>query len=69
MVKVTVNEHSVELPAYVLPGQAKNSIGLMLGYGRTAAGHVGGDVAKGSAVGVNVFRLRKRSTTTFDTDV
>lgn len=70
VVKVTVNEHSIELPAYVLPGQAKDSIGLMLGYGRTAAGHVGGDVATGiKPVGVNVAPLRKLSTTTFDTSV
>lgn len=70
VVKVTVRKQSIELPAYVLPGQAKNSIGLMLGYGRTAAGHVGGDVAEGiKSVGVNVSPLRVRSTTTFDNDV
>ncbi len=29
-------------PAFILPGQADNSIALALGYGRTAAGRVGG---------------------------
>ena len=35
---------SVTVPAYVLAGQARGSIGLALGYGRTAAGVVGGNV-------------------------
>lgn len=67
LVKVALRDQSVELPVYVLPGQAPNSIGLALGYGRTAAGHVGGDVANGVApVGVNVSVLRARGTTTID---
>ncbi len=70
VVKVTIRGKSVELPAYVLPGQAKNSIGLALGYGRTAAGHVGGSLVAGVApVGVNIAPLRVHSTTTFDGDV
>ena len=36
---------SVRLPVNVQPGQANGSIGLPLGYGRTMAGRVGGDVA------------------------
>ena len=35
---------SLTVPAYVLAGQAIGSIGLALGYGRTAAGIVGGNV-------------------------
>ncbi|WP_010587455.1 TAT-variant-translocated molybdopterin oxidoreductase [Schlesneria paludicola] len=70
VVRVTVRGKNLDLPAYVLPGQAKNSIGLALGYGRTAAGHVGGDTAKNIApVGANVSTLRARSTTTIDRDV
>ncbi|MDX1967899.1 MAG: TAT-variant-translocated molybdopterin oxidoreductase [Planctomycetaceae bacterium] len=50
---------TVELPVYVLPGQAPGSIGVALGYGRTAAGHVGGLLSDGiAAVGVNVYGLR-----------
>ena len=40
-----VNGESVRLPVNVQPGQAHGSIGLPLGYGRTMAGRVGGDVA------------------------
>ncbi|TWT36952.1 Tetrathionate reductase subunit B precursor [Posidoniimonas corsicana] len=42
MVTVTVGERSLELPVFIQPGQAKNSIGVALGYGRKAAGRVGG---------------------------
>ncbi len=58
VVLLTANGASIELPAFVLPGVAANSIQLALGYGRTAAGHVGGlstdDIA---AVGVDVSPL------------
>ncbi|MEO1496381.1 MAG: TAT-variant-translocated molybdopterin oxidoreductase [Planctomycetota bacterium] len=40
--QLTVGETTVEAPVYVMPGQAKGSIALALGYGRTAAGRVGG---------------------------
>ena len=70
VVRVTVRGKSIELPVYVLPGQAKNSVGLSLGYGRTAAGHVGGDIGNQvPPVGVNVSTLRATGTTTFDRDV
>ena len=50
---------SMRIPAYVLPGQAAGSICLPLGYGRTAAGSVGGDEEKDIAsVGVDVYPLR-----------
>ncbi|MGI9456187.1 MAG: TAT-variant-translocated molybdopterin oxidoreductase [Aeoliella sp.] len=42
LMKITLGEVSLELPVYVLPGQANDSIGVQLGYGRTAAGVVGG---------------------------
>lgn len=42
VINITVGGESVELPVYVLPGQANGSIGVQLGYGRTAAGAVGG---------------------------
>lgn len=39
---ITVGETSITAPVYVMPGQAKGSISIALGYGRTAAGRVGG---------------------------
>jgi molybdopterin-containing oxidoreductase family iron-sulfur binding subunit len=59
VVKLELDGRSVEIPAFVLPGQAPGSIGVALGYGRTAAGLVGGNVADGvEPVGVNVSALR-----------
>jgi molybdopterin-containing oxidoreductase family iron-sulfur binding subunit len=43
---------TVEVPTFVLPGQAQSSMTLALGYGRTAAGQVG------NGVGVNAYALR-----------
>lgn len=40
VVTVKLGERSVDLPAYTMPGQARYSIGLVLGGGRTEAGHV-----------------------------
>ncbi len=59
LVRLTISGQTIELPVYVLPGQARRSIGLSLGYGRTAAGHVGGLETEGiQPVGVDVNRLR-----------
>ncbi|MBX3452322.1 MAG: TAT-variant-translocated molybdopterin oxidoreductase [Planctomycetaceae bacterium] len=59
MVRVTLGNRSIELPAFVVPGQAIGSVGLALGYGRTAAGRVGGDTRQNVAsVGANAFLLR-----------
>ncbi len=49
MLKITVGGASVEIPAFVLPGQPIGVIGLALGYGRTLAEHIGSDV------GVNTY--------------
>ncbi len=40
MISVKVGGKAVELAAYTMPGQARGSIGLVLGGGRTQAGHV-----------------------------
>lgn len=45
----------VELPIWIVPGTADDSIALTLGYGRTAAGSVGNNV------GSNVYSLRRIS--------
>ncbi len=52
VVRVTRSGTSVELPLFVLPGQAARSIGVALGYGRTQAGRVG------SGAGFDVYPLR-----------
>ncbi len=59
VVTIESNGRSIEIPVYVLPGQAENSIGLPLGYGRTAAGTVAGHVGRDvEPVGVNVSTFR-----------
>lgn len=52
VVRLSVGERSIELPAWVLPGQADDSIALEIGYGRREAGRVG------TGVGVDVGVLR-----------
>ena len=49
----------LEIPCYTIPGQAKGSIGLVLGGGRTAAGRVGGHAAR--TVGWNTYKVRTTS--------
>ena len=70
VIQLTVGETTIEIPAFTLPGQAEGSIGLALGYGRTAAGSVGGQAANGTpSVGVDVNVLRKASEPHFLTGV
>ena len=58
-VRIEVGSRQVELPVYVMPGQARGSIGLALGYGRTRSGIIGGHSEENVAtVGVNVQPLR-----------
>jgi MoCo/4Fe-4S cofactor protein with predicted Tat translocation signal len=52
VVRVTVGSHSVEGPVYVQPGQADDSIGVTLGWGRSKSGRVG----KGT--GFNAYAIR-----------
>ena len=52
LVELTVEGAEVLAPVFFLPGMADGVIGLALGYGRTAAGHVGNDV------GCNAYALR-----------
>ncbi len=46
MVTLTVNGTSHKMPVIIQPGQAKGTIGLALGYGRTKAGRVANNVGK-----------------------
>lgn len=59
LVRLQYSGQSLELPVYLLPGHAKDSITVSLGYGRKAAGQVGGDAAqKIESVGANAYSLR-----------
>ena len=49
---ITIND--VELPVFIQPGQAPNTVSVALGYGRQIAGKVG------EGVGKNMFGCRKR---------
>ncbi|RYZ65109.1 MAG: 4Fe-4S dicluster domain-containing protein, partial [Proteobacteria bacterium] len=54
--------HSIEIPVYILWGQPQGVITLPLGYGRTAAGPIGGDVDAADAtdpVGFDTYKVRK----------
>jgi MoCo/4Fe-4S cofactor protein with predicted Tat translocation signal len=61
MLTITVDGGAIQIVAYVLPGQPVGVIGLPLGYGRSAAGHIG------TEVGVNVYAIRS-SSAPFSTD-
>jgi MoCo/4Fe-4S cofactor protein with predicted Tat translocation signal len=56
MIKVKVGDREIELPCYTIPGQAKGTIGLVLGGGRTAAGRVGGTAKR--RVGWDTYKVR-----------
>jgi molybdopterin-containing oxidoreductase family iron-sulfur binding subunit len=52
VVRVTVNDQSVELPVWRMPGLPADTITVHLGYGRKVAGRVGNDV------GVDAYALQ-----------
>jgi len=59
VVKVSAHGKSIEAPVYVAPGHAQGAVSLAMGYGRTAAGRIGGDRRQGvDPVGVHVAPLR-----------
>ncbi|WP_457831774.1 hypothetical protein, partial [Staphylococcus aureus] len=52
VVKVTVGNKSIELPALIIPGTEANTIGIAVGYGRSE------NIGKAAAgVGKNAFAL------------
>jgi anaerobic selenocysteine-containing dehydrogenase len=80
IVALKLNNKKIELPVYILPGQANNSIGVALGYGRRAAGKVGGSVAEhakiagrsrdtAEVIGANAYQLRSSATPLLATGV
>jgi len=48
-INLTINGETISVPVLVQPGQAKGTLGLALGYGRTKSGRVG------DGVGVNAY--------------
>jgi MoCo/4Fe-4S cofactor protein with predicted Tat translocation signal len=61
MIKVRVGDRDVEIACYTIPGQAKFSIGLVLGGGRTKAGRVGGNSVMERRVGWDTNKVRLTS--------
>ena len=62
LVDVKSNDRQVRIPVYVLPGQAKGTVDLPLGYGRWAAGNVGGNAPAAESIGVDIYPLRTTDT-------
>ncbi len=67
LVDLELDGRTVRLPAYVEPGHADGSISVALGFGRTAAGHVGGLLGDDAPpVGTDVNPLRRSTAPDFD---
>jgi molybdopterin-containing oxidoreductase family iron-sulfur binding subunit len=60
LVTLTYRGRTLQLPVWIVPGQADYSVALELGYGREAAGRVG------TGVGANTYRLRTSQAPDFD---
>ncbi len=59
VLRIGAGGRSLEIAAYILPGQAEDSIFLPLGYGRKEAGVVGGSEARGiPSPGFDTYALR-----------
>jgi molybdopterin-containing oxidoreductase family iron-sulfur binding subunit len=56
VVEITVGDHRVQVPVWIMPGHADGTVTLYLGYGRDSAGRVGGN--SNHRVGVNAYLLR-----------
>lgn len=62
MIRITVGDRKIDMPAFVMPGQARGSIAVMLGGGRTKAGSVGNKGAVLRGGGFNAYALRTSTT-------
>lgn len=56
LLEVTIDNRKVSGPAWVMPGQADNTVGLWLGHGRQQAGRVG------DGVGYNAYLVQRQAT-------
>lgn len=63
IIELTHAGRTVSAPVWIVPGRADYSIGLSLGYGRSAAGRIGNNV------GTNAYRLRTSENKYFLTGV
>lgn len=63
VVKLTLDGRELNLPVWIMPGHAKDSISVALGYGRTKAGRIGNNI------GGNAYLLRHSSAMDFTTGV
>jgi len=57
VVRVQAGRATLELPVYLLPGQAPGTVSVSLGYGRTAAGQVGDGVGADAYAARTLERL------------
>ncbi|MEX2396091.1 MAG: 4Fe-4S dicluster domain-containing protein, partial [Balneolales bacterium] len=62
-IRITAGGHTVEIPAWVIPGQADNSITVTYGYGREDIGRVA------DGVGTDVYPLRTTQNLLYHSDV
>ena len=56
VVALTISERHAEMPLWIMPGHADNTVSIHLGYGREYAGQIGGSPE--AMVGVNAYQLR-----------
>ena len=61
VIQITVEGRTIQMPVWVMPGTADNTIGVHFGYGQTKMGRVA------NGVGVNVYPLRSSSAPWFIT--
>jgi len=59
VVSITFGGNTIDAPIWILPGHAKNSVTLHLGYGRTGSGRIG------NGTGFNAYALRNPNTSWF----
>ncbi|MCX6183395.1 MAG: TAT-variant-translocated molybdopterin oxidoreductase [Bacteroidetes bacterium] len=63
VIKISANGTEIEVPVYPLPGQARKTVSLALGYGRSITSGIareewsGGMYKEGALIGVNAFPL------------
>jgi Fe-S-cluster-containing dehydrogenase component len=58
VIRIKLGDRQLDIPALVMPGQAKGSIAVMLGGGRTKAGRVGNKQREWAGGGFDSYKLR-----------
>ncbi|MFZ1933777.1 MAG: 4Fe-4S dicluster domain-containing protein, partial [Thermoguttaceae bacterium] len=56
VLELQLGDGKLSLPAWIMPGQADNTVTVYLGHGREQAGQIGG--SGGETIGFNAYRLR-----------